>query len=155
MSITFREITDSEVGNVCELIKDNFNEFVAPGYEKLGVNEFLKYITPEATLNRLSKNHFILVALDGNLVIGVIEVRNLNHISLFFVRKGYQNRGVGRRLNELAIGKCRELKQDSIFIDVHSSPYAVPIYQKFGFVKQSEEQVVNGIRYIPMVIKIR
>ena len=33
---------------------------------------------------------------------------------------------------------------------VNSAPYAVSIYEHFGFVAQSEEMVRNGIRFIPM-----
>jgi len=83
MGITYRELHDGEEGNVCELIIDCSNEFVAPAYSEDGIIEFSKYVTPESTRNRLAKNHFILLALDGNLIVGVIEVRNNNHISFF------------------------------------------------------------------------
>ncbi|WP_460645598.1 GNAT family N-acetyltransferase [Lacrimispora brassicae] len=33
---------------------------------------------------------------------------------------------------------------------VNSSPYAVEIYHKLGFVDTDTEQLVNGIRFIPM-----
>jgi hypothetical protein len=39
-------------------------------------------------------------------------------------------------------------------IDVHSSPYAVHIYEKLGFVKQSEEQIKDGIRFTPLRLKL-
>ena len=92
--------------------------------------------------------------MDVSLIVGVIEVRNSNHISLFFVKKEYQNQGVGKKLHELAIEKCKTLKPDVNVIDVHSSPYAVPIYEKLGFVKVSDEQVVNGMRFTPMTMII-
>jgi len=154
MGITYREIYQGEEEDVCKLIIECFNEFVAPRYSEDGIIEFSKYVTPESTLNRLSRNHFILIALDGNFIVGVIEIRNHNHISLFFVRKEYQNQGIGKRLHELAIEKCKTLKPDVNVIDVNSSPYAVPIYEKLGFVKVSNEQINNGMRFTPMTIKI-
>lgn len=33
---------------------------------------------------------------------------------------------------------------------MHSSPYAVPVYHKLGFVDTGTEQVSDGIRYTPM-----
>jgi len=57
-------------------------------------------------------------------------------------------------LHELAIEKYKTLKPDVNVIDVHSSPYAVPIYEKLGFVKVSDEQTVNGMTFTPMAIKI-
>jgi GNAT superfamily N-acetyltransferase len=155
MGITYREIHQGEEENVCKLIIECFDEFVAPGYSEDGIIEFSKYVTPKSTLNRLSKNHFMLLALDGNLIVGVIEVRNNNHISLFFVRKEYQNQGIGKKLHELAIGECKTLNPNVNVIDVNSSPYAVPIYEKLGFAKVSNEQIVNGMRFTPMTIKIR
>ncbi len=154
MGITYREIHQGEEENVCKLIIECFNEFVAPGYSEDGIIEFSKYVTLKSTRDRLSRNHFMLLALDGNLIAGVIEVRNNNHISLFFVRKEYQNQGIGRKLHELAIEKCKTLKPDVDVIDVNSSPYAVPIYEKLGFVKVSNEQIANGMRFTPMAIKI-
>lgn len=154
MGITYREIHQGEEENVCKLIIECFNEFVAPGYSEDGIIEFSKYVTLKSTRDRLSRNHFMLLALDGNLIAGVIEVRNNNHISLFFVRKEYQNQGIGRKLYELAIEKCKTLKPDVDVIDVNSSPYAVPIYEKLGFVKVSNEQIANGMRFTPMAIKI-
>lgn len=84
----------------------------------------------------------------------VKKVRNNNHISLFFVQKEYQNKGIGRKLHELAIGKCITSRPDVEIIEVNSSPYAVSIYEKFGFVKVNSEQITNGIRYTPMTLKI-
>ncbi|MCQ4640814.1 GNAT family N-acetyltransferase [Blautia coccoides] len=33
---------------------------------------------------------------------------------------------------------------------VNSSPYAVPVYHKFGFVDTDCEQLTDGMRYTPM-----
>jgi len=35
-------------------------------------------------------------------------------------------------------------------ITVNSSPYAVKIYEKLGFVPDGNEQMVDGIRFTPM-----
>jgi ribosomal protein S18 acetylase RimI-like enzyme len=152
--ITYREIRKGEEEKACLLVMAGFNEFVAPGYSQEGVAEFTKYVNPASMRERLSDNHFAILALEGDTLAGVIEVRNYNHISLFFVSREYQNRRIGKKLQELAIHKCRESKPEVTLIEVNSSPYAVPIYQKFGFVKVNEEQISNGIRYTPLVLKL-
>jgi predicted GNAT family N-acyltransferase len=38
-------------------------------------------------------------------------------------------------------------------LTVNSSPYAVPVYAKLGFVPTDREQVQSGIRYTPMIYK--
>lgn len=153
-NITYREIKKGEEVKVCQLIMGCFNEFIAPGYDKEGVLEFSKYVNPKLTQDRLSNNHFIILAIDKIKIVGVIEVRNYNHISLFFVKKAYQNKGIGKNLHELAINKCKVCKPEVTTIEVNSSPYAVSIYEKLGFIKISNEQTVNGIRFTPMLLKL-
>jgi hypothetical protein len=94
--ITYREILKGEEEKACLLVMDCFGEFVAPGYSKEGVIEFSKYVNPKFTQHRLGDDHFIILALDNDVIVGVIEVRNCNHISLFFVGKEYQNKGLAK-----------------------------------------------------------
>lgn len=152
--ISYREINKGEEEKVCRLIMDIFSEFIAPGYSDEGINEMTRYVNPDFTRFRLANNHFIILALDNDEIAGVIEARNYNHISLFFVRKEYQNKGIGKKLTELAINKCKTFKPELTVIDVHSSPYAVQIYERLGFVKQSEEQISNGMRFTPLMLKL-
>jgi ribosomal protein S18 acetylase RimI-like enzyme len=154
-AIIYREIKAGEEDKVCQLVMDCFNEFISPGYSKEGITEFSKYVNPQLMKHRLAKNHFIILALDNREIIGVVEVRNNNHISLYFVKKQYQNKGIGKKLNELAINKCMKAKPDVTTIEVHASPYAVPVYEKLGFVKVDTERIENGIRFTPMIIKLK
>ena len=134
--ITYREIGKSEEEKACRLVMDCFTEFVARGYSREGVIEFLK-IRKSSRLcrNRLGNNHFIILAFDNDLLVGLIEVRNFNHISLFFVKTDYQNKGIGKKLHELAVNRCKLSSPDVSIIEVNSSPYAIPVYEKLGFVK--------------------
>jgi ribosomal protein S18 acetylase RimI-like enzyme len=152
--ITYREIQQGETEKVCALIMGCFNEFVAPGYSREGVIEFSQYVNSKSMELRLAHNHFIILGLDHSEIIGMIEVRENYHISLFFVKKEYHHQGVGHQLLELAINKSRSARPDLAFLEVNSSPYAVPIYQKFGFQKVANEQVTNGIRYTPLVYNL-
>ena len=74
--ITYREIRKGEEEKACLLVMDCFREFVAPGYSEEGVTEFSKYVNPKFTQQRLTRNHFIILALDTDLPVGFIEVRN-------------------------------------------------------------------------------
>ena len=40
-------------------------------------------------------------------------------------------------------------------ITVNSSPYAVDVYKKLGFVIEEDEQTVDGIRFTKMKLEIR
>jgi N-acetylglutamate synthase-like GNAT family acetyltransferase len=97
-------------------------------------------------LNRLKEGiSFCIVAVLGENIIGVIEVRNVNHIALLFVDDQYHKNGIAKNLVSLAIERAKISE-----IYVHSSTYAVNIYAKMGFNQLDNEQVKNGIRYTPM-----
>jgi GNAT superfamily N-acetyltransferase len=152
--LTFREIKTGEEAKACQIVMDSFSEFVAPDYSEEGVNEFSKYVHPLLMQRRLANNHFVLVAVDDAMFVGVIEVRNFNHISLLFVKKEYLGQGIAKKLLEIAITKCKQHNTDIELIEVNSSPFAVGVYQKLGFVKVSGEQIKNGIRFTPMVKRL-
>ena len=152
--IIFREIHQGEETKVYRVIIDCFNEFIASGYSDEGVAEFEKYVEPDRMRERLSQGNFIIVALKHEIIVGVIEVRSNNHIALLFVEKKHKHRGIAKKLIELAVRKCKQRKSDVGAIEVNSSPYAIPFYEKLGFVKINTEQLVNGIRFTPMTLKL-
>ena len=65
-----------------------------------------------------------------------------------FVKGEYHRQGIGRKLIEIVI---KNSTSDSI--TVNSSPYAIEIYKHFGFSVMQEEQITDGIRYTPMLLK--
>lgn len=44
----------------------------------------------------------------------------------------------------------KELVEEEKTLSVHSTPNAVSAYQKLGFQAKSEEQNINGIRFVTM-----
>ena len=153
-NIVYREIYPEEEKLVCEMVIECFNEFVAPEYSDEGVKEFVKYVDADCMKDRLKKGNFVLVAVDCNSIIGAIEMRSYNHISLLFVKKEYFNRGIAKALLTKVIAKCRQVNTELKSIDVNSSPYAEKIYERLCFVKKDTEQIKNGIRFIPMVLQV-
>lgn len=140
-------IASKEYGEAFELVNKVFDEFEAPEYPQEGVRSFKNSLKDKNYLSQLK----IYAAYDGERVIGVIATRNnATHIALFFVDKEFQGRGIGRKLFELALAdNCMD------FMTVNSSPYAVKIYRNLGFTPIAEEKTDGGIRYTPMVLKIR
>ncbi len=119
-----------------------FKEYEAPDYTKTGVEEFYRSIHDADYLAGLR----MFGAYAGERLVGVIATRSEGtHIALFFVDGAYHRRGVGRRLFQTVSGACRADK-----MTVHSSPYAVTVYHKFGFRAVGKERTVNGLRFTPM-----
>lgn len=154
-NLIYREIWSGEETKICELILDCFNEFVAPGYSQKGIEEFCKYVNPAALSNRLKNSEsFVIMACYNEQVVGVMEVRSFNHISLLFVKKEHHKKGIAKMLLQHSIEKCKQFNPSLKEIDINSSPYAVDIYKKMGFIQTDNEQVINGIRFIHMVLKL-
>ena len=84
-------------------------------------------------------------AFDGEKLVGVLCMRAPQHIGGFFVDAAYHRRGIGRRLFEA----MRRDYETQVFT-VHSSPYAVEVYRRLGFVPTDTEQLTDGLRYTPM-----
>ena len=139
---------------VHNLIKKVYDEFVSIDYTKEGNDFFYDGIKPSHIADRQSKQINILVAMDDSQIVGMIEVRNNNTISLLFVNKDYQGKGIAGNLfrEALKIYKQRNPNLDKFY--VHASPFSIPIYKKLGFVETDVMQEENGIKYLPMEMTI-
>ena len=127
-----------------------FIEFVAPRYSQEGVAEFKKFVSVNALADRFVAGDLFLLAESGQRIIGVIEMRKDSHIALLFVEKSFQRRGIARELLRKSIEICGKRNPDIQRITVNSSPNAFAAYERIGFEGIEEEQLKNGIRFIPM-----
>jgi GNAT superfamily N-acetyltransferase len=141
--------------SVTSLVARVFDRHVAPLFSEEGVQEFLRYVSPDALRQRSNSNHFVLVARAGQDIVGAIEVRNHNHVSMLFVDTASQRQGIARELLRRALVICRGHRPHGREIDVNSSPNAVPAYERLGFRPKGPEQIEQGIRFVPMVLDLR
>ncbi|MGN0496268.1 MAG: GNAT family N-acetyltransferase [Lachnospiraceae bacterium] len=139
-----RRLNADEIKIATDLIWEVFLQFEAPEYSKEGIDFFRGSLDDEER-NRKLKYYG---AFEGKELIGTLCMREPQHIGGFFVKAQHQQKGVGRALFE-AMRKDYE-KQE---FTVHSSPYGVKIYECLGFQATDEEQLVNGLRFTPMVFK--
>lgn len=136
------KINQEEYPQALSLVWRVFQKYEAPDYTTEGVEEFYKSIHDEKYLSKLR----MYGAFDGNEMLGVIATRNEGtHIALFFVDGEHHRKGIGKQLFQAALMECCSDK-----MTVNSSPYAVPVYHKLGFIDTDTEQVVNGLRFTPM-----
>ena len=148
--VVIRRMETGEETAVCSLVRRVFAEFVAPLYTQQGNQAFEQYANPDRLANRSQSNHFVLVAEARAELIGAIEVRNCNHISLLFVTHAWQGQGVASKLLHHALALAKGRKPDFTTVNVHASPNAVEVYKALGFEVTGTEQLDHGIRFIPM-----
>ena len=137
-----KRLNTAQVQELLPLVWEVFLEDEAADYPEDGKRAFWNAIHDPAYLSSLCAYG----AYDGGEAVGILATRSEgSHVALFFVRKAYQSRGIGRALWNTALEDgCAES------ITVHSSLFAVPVYERLGFVCTGGTQVENGIRYVPM-----
>ncbi len=150
--ISYRRMRPGEEAQVMALVGRVFHQFVAPHFCRDGVTEFLKYANPAALAERCRQGHVVLVAALAAKLVGMVEIRDHQHIGLFFVDAPVHGTGIGRALLREVVGFCRNRQNPPPAITVNASPNAVAFYRTAGFVAQNEEQEVNGIRFTSMAL---
>lgn len=135
---------------ICRLIRRVYDEFVAVDYSDEGNRFFYNWIDPSLISERQCNNRNILVAWHGHDMVGIIEIRNNNTISLLFVDKDFQRKGIARRLFRDALKECLHRDPALTTFFVHASPFSLPAYRSLGFVETGGMLEENGIRYYPM-----
>lgn len=147
-TIVYREMNPGEEKAVCDLVRQVFNEFVAPDYGQDGIEEFFRFANPVAMEERMQSGGFVLLAHHADKLVGMLEFFPPDRIAMLFV--AIQHQGIGKKLLGHAITKARAENPDLPKLAVHSSSYAESIYLKMGFSKIGNAKREHGIRYIPM-----
>ncbi|UCD81493.1 MAG: GNAT family N-acetyltransferase [Desulfobacterales bacterium] len=153
--IQYRRMKHGEESQVSAFVSGVFHQFVSPEFSQQGIEEFMKYIQPDALDSQLKGNHFALIATLGSEIIGVIEVRDCNHVALFFVDPRFQRMGIGNELFRKATEICKQQVVNLSEMTVNASPNSVTAYEKLGFKPADIEQCVNGIRFVPMALRLQ
>lgn len=153
-STNLRPMSPGEEIEVVNLVARSFNEFIAPDFPEEGIDEFFSYANPRALKKRSEGSHFVLVAEDGDVIAGMIEIREMRHVSMLFVDKAFHRKGIGKELILAALERIESESRPPKKLTVHSSRFAVPFYESLGFVRSGEEKVIHGVVHIPMALAL-
>lgn len=146
MSTLIRTAIESDAPAVSELINGLAGYFAAGSIAQIS-QSFRDTISVEAVTERIASRDFCcFVAEDDKGLSGFVAFRNPSHLFHLFVAEHVQSRGLGKLLwlKVLDQTACEE-------ITVNSSIFAIPFYQRLGFVRVGPDQSVDGISYAPMV----
>ena len=116
-------------------------------YSEQGIETFCKFVDNK----EITKSFKVYGAFEDNVLKGIIATdRRKRHISLFFVDKVSQGKGIGKELMNIVVNN-----NENSYITVNSSRYGVPIYKKIGFIKTEEEKEQDGLKFTPMKLVLK
>ena len=141
--------------NISKLVRKVYDEYVAPDYSKEGNEFFYNWISPERIANRQKEQLNLFTASFGTELVGMIEIRENKNISLLFVDKEHQGKGIAKQLFKIALDDCLNKEESLDKFYVHASPYSIPAYQRLGFIKCGEMKEEHGIKYLPMELNLK
>ena len=148
-----KEICKSEIKQALDLVNRVFAEFVAVDYSERGnksFNDYLKIKYDEVANDVQTGHKRIWGYYENDEIIGVIATRDISHIALMFVDKKHHRKGIARQLYDTVLSEISK-NADVTRVTVNSSPYAVSVYERLGFIKTGEQQEhENGIVCVPM-----
>ncbi|MCL2155544.1 MAG: GNAT family N-acetyltransferase [Leptospirales bacterium] len=142
------------IDEAIKMIKNTFDEFIASDFSQNGIDHFYEIISRQSIHGRLFSGNIIYIAKSDNKIAGYIEIKDLNHIYLLFVKKEFHRRGIAKKLLDFSINFLTKSNPKLKAITVNSAPYSVKIYERLGFNKIAEMQLKNGILSYPMSLTI-
>lgn len=145
--IEVKQLLNNEKDEALLFAKRVFIESEDDSYTKKGIETFCNFVDNK----KITKSFKVYGAFEDNVLKGLIATdRRKKHISLFFVDKDSQGKGIGKELMSIIINK-----NENSYITVNSSRYGVPIYEKLGFVKIEEEKEQDGLKFTPMKLVLK
>ena len=147
-----KEVGKDDLKQALDLVNRVFSEFVSVDYPEEGkktFNDYLKTKYEEVTNDIQTGHKRVWGYYQNGQIVGVIATRDCSHIALMFVDKQYHRKGIAKQLYDTVLAEIRK-NIDVTRVTVNSSPYAVNVYERLGFIKTDEQQELNGIIYVPM-----
>lgn len=149
-SYQIRPVGQADWQPAMDLAWKTFMRFEASDYTPEGIQNFKDFITGNSLFWMFMEGKYpLFVACDNEQIIGMISLRNENHISLLFVDEEYHKQGVGRALMEYVF-RFLEEEQHCFRVTVFAAPYGVEFYHRLGFEDLGPEREKDGIVYTPM-----
>lgn len=145
MNFVIRQAKATDAEAISRLVAGLAHHFLADP-SALEAGPFLSGLTPSSYAERIDSSRFShYVAEDPTGPCGIIAMRDDSHLYHLFVRADVHGQGIARALWE----HVKFLSSHSTFT-VNSSLFAVPVYERFGFIAKTPPQTANGLVFVPM-----
>lgn len=145
--------SEDDIQAAFKLAEAVFMQYEAPAFSRRGVESFLEFLWGKRVREMLSDGSFaVWGCCEGDVLAGMLAMRDSEHISLAFVRSDFHRQGVGRML--YAEAKNYALAAGTKRITVNASDYGIPFYRAMGFRETDMQLTADGIVYTPMSARI-
>lgn len=144
-----REANVADADAISRLILPLGERFIACDLLPEGARALLDSFQPDSIVGYFQAGYRYHVAEEEGRLVGVVGVRDNSHLYHLFVDEDYHRQGVARRLWNVAQQAAITAGNPGRFT-INSSPYAVPVYRRFGFVETGPADCTKGVVSIPM-----
>ena len=126
--------------------------FLADPDDRSEAGPFFATLTPEWIAESITGGRFRYhLAEDGEVLAGLVGMRDRTHLYHLMVAEAYHRRGLGRRLWQVARSEV-EAEGPVERYTVNASLFGLPFYRSLGFVATDETQTQHGLAYVPMAM---
>ena len=134
-----REYISSDCERLAELFFQTVHTVNAKDYIKEQLNVWATGNVDLSVWNNSFLEHYTLVALENNVIVGFGDIDNTGYLDRLFVHKDYQSQGIATAL-------CDRLEAGFDRVTTHASITAKQFFMNRGYRLIKEQQVVrNGI----------
>lgn len=134
-----REYISSDCERLAELFFQTVHTVNAKDYTKEQLNVWATGNVDLSVWNNSFLEHYTLVALENNVIVGFGDIDNTGYLDRLFVHKDYQSQGIATAL-------CDRLEAGFDRVTTHASITAKQFFMNRGYRLIKEQQVVrNGI----------
>ncbi|MBQ1850337.1 MAG: GNAT family N-acetyltransferase [Lachnospiraceae bacterium] len=150
MEYTVRWAKREEWDAAISLIWKTFLRFDAAECTEQGIQSFRDFIMdPDLKHSFYEGGYELLVALDGDRIVGAASLRSVTHLSLLFVEESHHRRGIGRSMMETLMHYLLT-EVGEHYLSLLASPYALEFYKKLGFTQVGPMTSPSGIPVVKM-----
>jgi GNAT superfamily N-acetyltransferase len=151
-SLVVRPARAEDAEAISGLINSLFRYFLSDPDRPEDAEAFFRKISVEGIAEVLADERYrYQVAEAGGILAGVVGMRDGAHLYHLFVAEPFHGQGIGARLWDTARREARARGNPGRFT-VNSSRYAIPVYERLGFVATDALQVMDGLAYLPMAL---
>ena len=156
MNITFENMKKEDAEIVSNVALLAFATIENKGFTPEGKASFTNYVSPNAIASRLNFDHNVILALVDSKIVGVIEIRSGNHISMLFISPECFDIGIGTKLLSRAIAQIRKEQSKTVKqVTVHATDNSIEFYLKRGFRTIAARRESDGMCFTTMAFPLK